>query len=237
MEELLDAVLELVGLVLADVLEPGPVVAERGIRHRGFEFLVVDPVELEHEEQEMRGGGREALLHVAVKFRARRIDRVAGMDEPRIGGEPPEQVVEPLEALDRLRERAPAARPLGEPRELALEILLERDRIVVRPIEIALHRRVVDAGVEVGEVPLGQGAEGKPLFWKTSAGTAATVPTRQSRCVHRLPTQVANKGHTPAFEKGCPQIEQSAAELPRADPGLNSPLSPPRARVPQSAQP
>ena len=84
-EQLLDAILELIGLVLADVLEPRPVVAERGIGHRGFELGVVDAVELEREEQQMRGGRRDALLHVAVELRARGIDGVAGMDEPGIG--------------------------------------------------------------------------------------------------------------------------------------------------------
>ena len=41
-EQLLDAVLELIGLLLADVLEPRPVVAERRIGHRGLELGVVD---------------------------------------------------------------------------------------------------------------------------------------------------------------------------------------------------
>ena len=84
-EQLLDAVLELIGLVLADVFEPRPVVPERGILHGRFERGVVEPVELEHEEQEMRGGRRDPLLHVAVEFRAHGIDGVAGMNESGIG--------------------------------------------------------------------------------------------------------------------------------------------------------
>ena len=111
-EELLDAVLELIGLFLADVLEPRPVMAERRVRHRGFELGVVDPVELEREEQQMRRGRRQPLLHVAIEFRARRIDRVAGMHEPGERGEPAEEIVEPLIALApppraRARRRAP----------------------------------------------------------------------------------------------------------------------------------
>ena len=58
MEQLLDAVLELVGLVLADVLEPRPVMAERRIGHRRLEHGVVDPVELEREEQQMQSKRR-----------------------------------------------------------------------------------------------------------------------------------------------------------------------------------
>ena len=41
-KQLLDAVLELVGLLLADVLDPGPVMAERRIGHGGSQHAVVD---------------------------------------------------------------------------------------------------------------------------------------------------------------------------------------------------
>ena len=50
-EELLDLVVELVGLVLAQVLDPGPVMGERLRRHGLVEHRVVDAVELEPEEQ------------------------------------------------------------------------------------------------------------------------------------------------------------------------------------------
>ena len=39
------------------------------------------PVELEHEEQQMRRSGGDAVLHVAVELGARRIGGVAGMDQ------------------------------------------------------------------------------------------------------------------------------------------------------------
>src|SRR6476469_4186881 len=104
MKQLLDAVLELVGLFLADVFEPRPVVAQRRIRHGGLELAVADAVELEHEEQEMRRGGCEPLLHVGIEFRAHRVYRVAGVDQTGKRGEPPEEIVETLETLDRLRE-------------------------------------------------------------------------------------------------------------------------------------
>ena len=110
MEQLLDAILELVGLLLADVLEPRPVMAERGIGHRGVEHRVVDAVELEREEQQMRRGRGDALLHVAVEFRAHRIGGVAGVDEAGIGHEPADEIVDLLVALDRLGERAPGRR-------------------------------------------------------------------------------------------------------------------------------
>ena len=84
-KQLLDAVFKLVRPVAAHILEPRPIMAERGIFHRRFDERVVDAVELEREEQQMRGRRRQSLLHVAVEFGARRIDGIAGMDEPGIG--------------------------------------------------------------------------------------------------------------------------------------------------------
>ena len=136
-KQLLDAILELVGPVAAHVLEPRPVMAERGIGHRRFEQRVVDAVEFEREEQEMRGGRGHALLHVAVKLGARRIDRVAGMDEPGIGTEPAHEIVDRLVAPHRLGERgaglrrcAPARRacPCRPPRRRRSRRRRDRDR-------------------------------------------------------------------------------------------------------------
>ena len=121
MEQLLDAVLELVGLLLADVLEPRPVMAERRIGHRGFELAVVDAVEFEREEQEVHRDRGDALLHVAVEFRARRIDRVAGMDQPGKGDEPAEQIVElPRSAFTASASAAPASGPSASAASLPL---------------------------------------------------------------------------------------------------------------------
>ena len=54
MEKLFDPVFKLVGLFLAHVFDPGPVMAERGIAHRGLELRIVDAVEFEREEQKMQ---------------------------------------------------------------------------------------------------------------------------------------------------------------------------------------
>ena len=120
-EELLDAILELIGLVLADVLEPRAVVAELGIGHRRFELGVVEAVELQHEEQQMRRCAGEALLHVAVEFGAHGIDRVLRVDQSGIGGEPAEQIVELLVALDRFGNLLPASGPSASAASLPLK--------------------------------------------------------------------------------------------------------------------
>ena len=155
-EQLLDAILELIRLVLADVLNPRPVVPERRVRHRGFELLVVEPVELELEEQQMDRRRRDPLLHVAVEFRARRIDRVAGMHEARERTDPSKQIVERLVALHRLGERRSGVGPIRNGAELALVVTLERKALGIAAIEVALHIRIVDPGVEVGEIPFRQ---------------------------------------------------------------------------------
>ena len=104
MEQLLDAILELIRLLLAHILDPRPVMAERRVGHGGFKRRIVDAVEFEREEQQMQRGRGDALLHVAVEFRAHRIDGIAGVNKTGERNQPPEQVVERLVALDRLDE-------------------------------------------------------------------------------------------------------------------------------------
>ena len=122
--------------------------AERAILHGRVELGVVEPVELEHEEQQMRGSRREALLHVGVEFCARGIDRVAGMDEAGKGSEAADEIVELLVALHRLGERGSRVRPLRKRGELALVGVFERDAFGIGSIEIALHMRIVYSRVE-----------------------------------------------------------------------------------------
>ncbi len=159
MEELLDTILELIGLLLANVLEPRSVVGELGLAHGGFEHGIVDAIELEHEEQEMRGRRCEAVLHIAIELGAGGIDRVAGMHEACKRGEPAQQIVELLIAHDRLRKRNPAVGLIKQRRQLAFEVVLERLAILVGAVEIAFHLRVVNPGIKVVEIPFGQIAE------------------------------------------------------------------------------
>ncbi len=49
-EQLLDAVFELVGLLLAHVLDPRPVMPKRRIAHGGFQRGILDAVELDLKE-------------------------------------------------------------------------------------------------------------------------------------------------------------------------------------------
>ena len=153
-EELLDPVLELIGLFLAHVLDPGPVVAERGIAHRGLQLRVIDAVELEREKQKMQRRRRDALLHVAVKLRARRIGGIAGIHQRCIGHQPAKPVVDRFIARHRFRKRRSPVR--GKRREPALEILLESRALAVGQLQVALHLGAVEPRIEIIEIPLRQ---------------------------------------------------------------------------------
>ncbi len=155
-EQLLDAIFKLVRLLLAHVIEPRPVMAERRIGHRRFEYCVVDAIEFEREEQKMRRGRGHALLHVAEKFRARWIDRVAGMDQAGVRHQPPDEIVDRLATPHRLGERCAPLRRARHGVELAFVGLLETDAVGVGAIKIALDGRIVEAGIEIVEIPFGQ---------------------------------------------------------------------------------
>ena len=104
-EQLLDLVGKLVRLLLADVLEPGAVMAERRRRHRRLELGVVEAVELEFEEQQIAGDLGHALVRVAVELRPRGVARVAGIEQRGVGHDAPDQVLQRLVGPDRRGQR------------------------------------------------------------------------------------------------------------------------------------
>src|SRR5262249_56935127 len=73
MKELLDAVLELITLFPTDIFDPRPIMRQQVVLHGDLELGVIEPIELEREEQKMRRDGRDAFLHVGVEFAARGI--------------------------------------------------------------------------------------------------------------------------------------------------------------------
>ena len=137
-EQLLDAVLELIRLVLAQVLDPRPVMPEFRRLHRMLDHAIVNAVELEREEQQMRRGRRQPLGDVAVKFRDRGIDAVAGMHETGIGTKSPCEIVDRFIASHGFREPLSAIFPCAMFRQLALVVRLKRDAIGIHLREVAL---------------------------------------------------------------------------------------------------
>ena len=104
MEQLLDAILELIRLVLAQILDPGPIVREFGRLHRALDHGIVHPIEFEREEQQVHRCLRQPLGDVTVEFGDRGIDAVAGMNQTGIGSEPAGEIVDRLVAPDRFGE-------------------------------------------------------------------------------------------------------------------------------------
>ena len=154
MEQLFELVVELIGLALADVLEPGPVMLERPRRQLGDE-RIVEPVQFEFEEQKIGRGGGDFFLRVAIKFHPRRIGRIAGIDEPGIGHDAPQKLFQRLVALDRL-EQPRAGGFFGERFELALIGGMEAFAVGLGLGEIVREGAQFHGGIKVFEVPFRQ---------------------------------------------------------------------------------
>ena len=178
-EQFLDPVLELIGLFLAYVLDPGPVMAERGVGHGGVECGVVDAVELEGEEQHMQRSGGDAFLRVAVEFGANRVGGIAGVIQRRIGHDAAERVVERLIAFDRRGQRLAGIRPRRQHGELALELGLEGNTARLGILQVPFEFGAVEAGIEVAQVPFRQRAELGGFFrFFSGFGHEAGIPWR-----------------------------------------------------------
>ena len=77
------------------------------------------------------------------------------MDQAGKGDQPAEQVVEFLVAFDRRGKQAAAIGRFGKRGELSLIGLLEGETFGIGAIEIALDLRIVDPGIEIGQIPYG----------------------------------------------------------------------------------
>ena len=159
MEQLLELVIELIGLLFAQILEPGAVMAEFGLRHRRLERLVVQAIELERKEQELGGDRGDLLLDVAEEFLPRGVGSICGVQQARVGNDAAEQVVQGLELAHRLGEALPAFAAVEQHCELAGIVLLHGVRGALRRREVGLELRRVRSPIEIGEVPFRQRPE------------------------------------------------------------------------------
>ena len=181
MKQLLDAVFQLMGLLLADVLDPGAIMGECGIGHCALQHVIGDAIDLQREKQEVGGGRRDAVLDIAKEFGARGLRHIAGVGQLGEGGEPADQFVDRFELADCRREGHPAVRRLGQCRQPPFVLFLEGDAAQVGAREIALDLRRFDSGIEVGQIPFGQRAQGLialPGFGAAGEVRAAGRPVR-----------------------------------------------------------
>src|SRR5579885_1403970 len=95
-----------------------------GMLHCSLERLVVQAIELERKEQELRGNGGDLLLDVAEEFLPPGIRGVGGVEQARVGDNAAEEVVELLELAHRLGKSIAALPAVEQARELARVALL-----------------------------------------------------------------------------------------------------------------
>ena len=157
MEQLLGLLVELVGLLLAQIVDPRLVLGELGMLAGLGQRRVFQAVELEAEEDQVRRDVGQPLLHVAVELAVGLVGRIAGIEQLRIGREPAEQVFQRLVVAHAGGQRRAI---LHQPRELALIARLEGASVLDGLLDVALERRGVYAGIEVFQIPLGHRAEG-----------------------------------------------------------------------------
>ena len=190
-EELLDPVLELVGLVTAQIEDPRPVVREaRIVAHRCLDPGVVDEIELEHEEKKMRARIGHLLLHVAVELGVFGVRRVACIDQSGIGHDPADQLLDRLVVADGGAE-AVIARLRRGLAELALPAGLECGGTCRGLLDVARELGRRHAGIKVAQVPFGQPAQ-------FAAGRLRSRATGGGRCEG---TVMGGLGH--AFSSFC----------------------------------
>ena len=150
-QEALHLVRELERAEGAHVPHPGRVAGERRGRELVGQGVVLDPVELEGEEEEpalRRGGlfadGLEELRRLGVVHRR-------AVDEVGVAREPPERLLDRLVAGDQVAQGRAVER-----RDAARERVVQGGRRLGGLRQVALQRVRVGRGVEVGEVPAGE---------------------------------------------------------------------------------
>ena len=144
-QDALDLVVELMRAEAAHVPQPGPVVGElRGLLEPGGERLVLDPVELEGDEQEPGRGLVDPLLDGLEEASDLRVVGPGGVQQLGVARNLAELLLEPLVALDQRRQRLAV-----ELAELTLVVRLERARGRQRGAQIGVHRGRIGCCVEI----------------------------------------------------------------------------------------
>ena len=113
-QDLLDRIIQLMRAKAADVTDPWLIPGElRRRREPGLERLVLDPVELQGEKQDLGADRGRPLLHGLEEPGDLRILAIRGMEQLGVAGGPAEPLLDLLVAGDRRRERRRQARPAG----------------------------------------------------------------------------------------------------------------------------
>jgi hypothetical protein len=184
------SIFELVGLLLAEILDPRAEVAGDGVlAHRRFQHRILDAIEFKAEEQEVASHVGDRRARVGEELAIGRIGHVGIVGEAGIGTDAADQVLERLKLAERRAETFVAGFRAGIG-EIALPALLERGRILLRLFEIADEGGAVARGIEVAEIPFRQVAESLAQFlcagfWRL-AGDGAGEGIVHGRTSHGL---------------------------------------------------
>ena len=152
-QQLLQLVGKLVRTEHPQVAQPGaPSGQSGGFRQLGLQHGILQPVQLQRQEQQVAADVGRPLLHGLVEaavFRLRGIAREKQLGE---GQDPPQDLLHRLVAPDRRRQGI-----AGQAGELSGGLRLQRLRLRLRTAEIGVELRVVDPRIEVRQVPFRQG--------------------------------------------------------------------------------
>ncbi len=185
-KQLLDAVLQLIRLVLAQILDPRPVMCE--LRRVCIAFsITASSMRLSSSAKNNRctEAVGQPFGDIAVEFRDRGIDAVAGMNQSGIGAEPAGEIVDRLIALYGSRKPAATALSRRPLRKLAFVVGLKRDAFGIHPVEVVRHFRRVDRRNRgrPGSIPAACPLSTRRLSWNWSC--VAEVDLRRAEAVAR----------------------------------------------------
>ena len=133
--------------------------AELGLGHRRLEYRVVEPVELEREEQQLGGDRRDLLLDVAEEFLPLGVRSVRRVEQAGIGDDAAEHVVQRLELAHGLGEHSATLAAVEQRGKLAGIALLHGVRRPLGGFKIGLELRRLRSLIKIGEIPFRQIAE------------------------------------------------------------------------------
>ena len=155
-----ELVIKFVRLLFANILQPGAPARQRRLTGESFESVVVEAIEFELKEQQLRRGDGDLLLHVAIKFRMRRIGRIGAVEQAGIGHQSSQKILQRLVTGDRLAERRRAIGAGGESRQSSAIGFGKGGDIARNPLKIGFHLRRVRPRIKIGEVPFRQRSAG-----------------------------------------------------------------------------
>src|SRR5208283_4156707 len=134
-------------------------------------------------KEQRRGRGLDDLaFSVGVELPALGITHVASVQQSSIGHEPPEKILQRLVAGDRGAELLARVMRAGESGEPAAVFLGERARLALGAVEILDEGLRIRARIEIGQIPLRQGAE----IGNHCGGRHGVLPKRSERRWFRL---------------------------------------------------